>query len=83
MLTLVNNGEVGASDFLVRAGGVALTGEGRRSVIAAYERRLSTTVKHPTFGYEVSYRRALEVQARVLGAHLLGEVPEYTPFVTR
>ncbi len=83
MINLVNNGEVGARDFIVRAGGVGLTADGRRSVIDGYERRLSTTIKHPTFGYEVSYRRALEVQARVLGAHLLGEVPTYQPFVTR
>jgi len=60
-----------------------LTADGRRSVIAAYERRMATTIKHPLFGYEVTYRRALEVQARLLGAHLLGEVPEYRPFVTR
>lgn len=83
MIQLVNNGEVGASDFIVRAGGVGLTADGRRSVIAAYERRMATTIKHPLFGYEVTYRRALEVQARLLGAHLLGEVPEYRPFVTR
>lgn len=83
MLNLVNNGEVGSSDFVVRAGGVGLTADGRRAVIAAYERRVSTVIKHPVFGYEVSYRRAYEVQARILGAHLLGEVPQYTPFVTR
>lgn len=83
MLNLVNNGEVRPSHFLVRAGGVALTTEGRRAVIAAYERRMETEIKHPTFGYRSTYRRVLEVQARVLGAHLLGEVPAYLSFVTR
>ena len=83
MVNLVNNGEVAASDFVVRAGGVALTAAGRRTVIKAYERRMSTTIRHPVFGYEASYRRILEVQARMLGAHLLGEIPEYQPFVTR
>jgi CRISPR-associated protein Cas1 len=82
-INLINNGEVGASDFLVRAGGVALTQSGRKAVLSAYERRLSTTIKHPVFGYEVSYRRALEVQGRMLAAHLLGEIPTYTPFTTR
>ncbi|CAN5154035.1 CRISPR-associated endonuclease Cas1 [soil metagenome] len=42
VLTLVNNGEVSAGDFVVRAGGVALTNAGRRGVIAAYERRMGT-----------------------------------------
>ncbi len=83
VINLVNNGEVKVSDFVVRAGGVALTVNGRRSVIAAYERRLDTEVTHPRFGYRVTYRRIFEVQARLLGAHLLREIPEYTPFTTR
>ena len=68
VINLVNNGEVSAGDFVVRAGGVALTASGRKAVLAANERRLSTTIRHPTFGYKVSYRRVLEVQVRLLGA---------------
>jgi CRISPR-associated protein Cas1 len=82
-LGLLNNGEVGPSDFLRRAGGVALTPNGRRSVLRAYERRLATEIKHPVFGYRISYRRVLDVQARLLAAYLVGEVPEYVPMVTR
>lgn len=82
-INLINNGEVSDHDFLVRAGGVTLTQSGRKTVLSAYERRLSTTIKHPVFGYEVSYRRALEVQGRILAAHLLGEIPDYVPFTTR
>jgi CRISPR/Cas system-associated endonuclease Cas1 len=55
----------------------------RRKVIAGYERRLDVEVTHPVFGYTVTYRRVYEVQTRLLGAALLGEVPEYTAFVTR
>lgn len=83
VLNLINNGEVRPSHFVVRAGGVALTGPGRKAVLAAYERRLDTEIKHPTFGYTISYRRVLDVQARLLGAHLLGEVPGYVAFTTR
>jgi CRISPR-associated protein Cas1 len=82
-INLINNGEISASDFVVRAGGVALTPDGRRTVLRAYERRLSAELRHPTFGYRVSYRRTLEVQGRLLGAHLLGEVPDYVPVTTR
>ncbi len=82
-INLVNNGEVKPSDFLVRAGGVSLTPAGRRAVITAYERRLDTEVTHPVFGYRITYRRVLEVQARILGAYVLREIPEYVPFVTR
>lgn len=83
VLSLVNNGELKAHDFVVRAGGVALTREGRRAVLQSYERRMEVEVRHPVFGYRISYRRILDVQVRLLGAHLLGEVPEYTAFVTR
>ncbi len=83
VLQVINNGEVSDHDFLSRAGGCQLQKLGRRAVIHAYERRLSQEIKHPLFGYRVSYRRAIDVQARLLAAHLLGEVAEYTPFVTR
>jgi CRISP-associated protein Cas1 len=83
VINLVNNGEVTASDFVVRAGGVNLTKDGRRTVLRAYDRRLDIEVRHPTFGYRVTYRRVLEVQTRVLAAHVLGEIPEYVPFTTR
>jgi CRISPR-associated protein Cas1 len=83
VLQVLNNGEVGPQDFVVRAGGVALTSNGRRSVLAAYERRKDVDIVHPWFGYRVSYRRLFEVQSRILAAYLIGEVPEYAPIVTR
>lgn len=83
VLTLINRREVSATDFVVRAGAVALTAEGRRTVIRAWERRMRSDVRHPTFGYEVSYRRCAELQARILAASLVGEVPRYEPMVTR
>ncbi|MFD9814922.1 CRISPR-associated endonuclease Cas1 [Streptomyces sp. NPDC059080] len=83
VINVLNNGEVGAGDFLRRGVGVNLTESGRKAVLRAYERRLNSEVKHPMFGYTVSYRRVLEVQVRLLAAHLLGEAPEYVPFRTR
>jgi CRISPR-associated protein Cas1 len=83
VVNLVNNGEVGTGDFVVRAGGVALTQSGRKAVLAAYERRMAIELRHPLFGYRASYRRILEVQCRLLAAHLLGEVPAYVPVTTR
>jgi len=83
VINAINNGEVPASSFLTRAQGVALTDDGRKSFIAAYERRLDQQVTHPVYGYRITYRRVFEVQARMLGAYLLREIPEYTPFMTR
>ncbi len=83
VLTLINNREVAGTDFVVRAGAVALTPDGRKAVIRAWERRMRTELRHPMFGYAVSYRRAAGLQARILAAYLTGELPAYEPLVTR
>lgn len=83
VLTLINNGEVGPSQFVSRAGAVALTESGRKAVIAAFERRMEHEVTHPLFGYTISYRRVLEVQTRLLSRVLLGEIDQYPGFCTR
>ena len=83
VVQVINNGEVRASHFTRRAGGCQLDAAGRRAVLTAYERRMATEIKHPVFGYRVTYRRAFDVQARLLAAHLTGDIPEYTAFTTR
>ena len=40
-------------------------------------------ITHPIFGYRISYRRVLEVQARLLARHLGGEIADYPAFLTR
>jgi CRISPR-associated protein Cas1 len=82
VITAINTGEVGPTDFVRAGDGVALTPGGRRALIAAFERRLSHEIVHPVFSYRVSYRRLLEIQARLLGRFLLGEIddfPQITP----
>lgn len=83
VIGVLNNGEIKSSDFIRRGGAVALTNAGRKTVLAAYERRLDTKIRHPVFGYRISYRRILDVQSRLLAAVLVGEIPEYVPMVTR
>ena len=83
VLTAVNNGEIGPRDFLAGAGAVALTAAGRKRFIACFERRLAVETTHPLFGYRVDYRRLFLLQARLLGRHLLGEIPAYPDFTTR
>ena len=83
VIQAINNGEVKPSDFVSAAGSVALDADGRKRFIASFERRLGQEVTHPQFGYRVSYRRLLELQARLLARHLLGELDDYPNFVTR
>lgn len=82
-LQCFNNGELRESDFIRHPNGVRLTTDGRKAVLAAYERRCDHEIRHPMFGYTISYRRVMDVQARILAAAMIGELPCYTPLMTR
>jgi len=82
-LTLFNNAELKEKDFIRRSGAVSLTQDGRKTVITVFERRMDTLITHPLFQYSISYRRILEVQARLLGRYLQGELKRYPAFTTR
>src|SRR5579875_742359 len=83
VLSAINTGEIGPSDFVVAVTGTALTQAGRRRFVEAFERRLSQDTTHPVFGYQVSMRRMLLVQARLLSRFLLGELPSYPHYLPR
>ncbi|MGH7191744.1 MAG: CRISPR-associated endonuclease Cas1, partial [Acetobacteraceae bacterium] len=83
VLSTVNTGEVGPNDFVSAPTGTALTQAGRRRFVEAFERRLSQETTHPVFGYQVSMRRMLVVQARLLSRFLLGELPTYPHYLPR
>jgi CRISP-associated protein Cas1 len=83
VLTLINTGSLRPRDFLVWREACQLTDEGRARFFQAYEQRKATVVTHPVFGYKMSYGRMLEVQARMLAAHVRGDIPEYTGFTVR
>lgn len=83
VLSVINNGEITSGDFIARGGAFALTPSGRKTFLTAYGRRMDTLITHPFFGYTISYRRVLEVQARLLARYLTGEIPDYPQFLTR
>ncbi len=83
VVSVVNNRVIGPGDFVRAAGSVALTPPARKRLISAYERRMDQLVSHPVFGYRISYRRVLEVQARLMSRFLLGEIARYPAFRTR
>ncbi|MBF0333228.1 MAG: CRISPR-associated endonuclease Cas1 [Alphaproteobacteria bacterium] len=83
VLGAVNGGEVKAGHFVRSGDGTALTAHGRKAFIGAFERRLGQEITHPVFGYKVSWRRVLELQARLLGRHLAGEIPEWPHVMPR
>lgn len=83
VITLINNRMLTPGDFVQAGQAVNLTQTGRKTFFNAYEKRMTSLVTHPVFDYKVSYRRALELQFRILARVLTGEIPEYQPFTTR
>lgn len=83
VLSVINTRTLTLEDFFSAGIGVALRPHGRRRLIQAYERRMDELVTHPVFKYQLSYRRVLTLQARLLGRYLLGEFPRPPRFRTR
>jgi CRISPR-associated protein Cas1 len=83
VLTLTNKRILDHEDFEEELGAYRLTDSGRRAFYRQWEKRLDTEIRHPTFGYTVTYRRALVLQARLVVRWLQDEIPAYPPFTVR
>ncbi|MCS6969911.1 MAG: CRISPR-associated endonuclease Cas1 [Planctomycetes bacterium] len=82
-ISLFNRGELAAEDFIRSAQGTFLNDAARKTFWKAWFRRLDTPCTHPEFGYQMSYRRMLEVQVRQVWRLCRGEARRYFPFTTR
>lgn len=78
-----NNGELGRGSFVDRMGTFALSTSGRKALIAAYERRALSEIRHPVFGYRATWRRVIEIQARLILGVIDGSQPAYRGVRTR
>ena len=83
VINVINNGEIGMSDFIERSNSVTIKPDGRKKLIGTYERRMDSLVTHPLFGYQISYRRVLNVQSRLVARFLSGEIDAFPSFWTR
>ena len=83
VLSVINNRVLTPEDFETELGARTLKESGRRRFLEQYEEKKRDELKHPLFGYRVTYKRCFELQARQLAKFLLGEIPSYTPFMPR
>ncbi len=83
VLSLLNNRQLEPKDFILELNSYRMTDATKRLFLEKFEERMQEIVTHPVFEYKVSYRRCIEVQARLLGKYLTGEVDEYTAFTVR
>jgi CRISPR-associated protein Cas1 len=83
VIAAFNNGEIKAADFSSVTGSTRLRDDGRAALIRAYERRVMTEFRHPLFGYQVTWRRAMEIQARLVLGVIDGTQSSYKGIATR
>lgn len=83
VLNVLNHHMLTGKDFQDELGVVHLKPEARKTFYAKFEERLQEEIQHPHFGYRTSYRRCIELQARLLAKRLTGEIPEYRSFGVR
>lgn len=83
VLSLINNRRVVPVDFEEEQGFPRLRREAWPKFLRAWEERLHEEIRHPLLGKKLSYRQILLAQARILVKALLGEIPEYEPFLVR
>lgn len=84
VLTVINKNILQTNHFETSLGGACqLTDKGRKVFLGQFEHRLNTQIQHPIFRYKATYRRCLELQARLLAKFLTGEIPMYPPFQVR
>ncbi len=83
VLNIVNHRILTEKDFQEELGVVHLKAQARKTFYTKFEDRLQEELQHPYFGYRTSYRRCLELQVRLLGKSLTGEIPAYLPLSIR
>ncbi len=83
VLTLLNKRILTLNDFVVELGAYRLKDERRKVFFTHFEERLNEEILHPLFGYSVTYRRCLELQARLLGKVITGEINNYPPLLVK
>jgi len=84
VLTLINRRQLSPSDFdILEGGSVRLTDAGRRIVLVAYQERKREELQHPFTRERLTVGLLWHEQARLMSAHLRGDLDAYPPFIAR
>lgn len=71
---LVNNNMINKKHFSKDVG-VLLNDAGKQIFISEYQKKLETTIKHPTFNKKVSYKYLIRLEGYKLIKHILNDQP--------
>lgn len=82
VLTLINNRQVKASDFLyMESGAVILTDNGRKTFLKSWQEKKKETLTHPYLGEKLPWGMIPYIQALLLARYLRGDLDAYPPFL--
>jgi CRISPR-associated protein Cas1 len=82
VLSLINNRQISAKDFIVKeSGAVLLLDEGRKTFLTAWQLRKQETIKHPFLGEKIEWGLVPHIQALLLARYLRNDLDEYPPFL--
>uniref|UniRef100_B8HXC9 CRISPR-associated endonuclease Cas1 n=1 Tax=Cyanothece sp. (strain PCC 7425 / ATCC 29141) TaxID=395961 RepID=B8HXC9_CYAP4 len=82
VLSVLNKQQIQPNDFKESLGAYKLSDKACKLFLQAFDRKLNDEFKHPVFEYRCTYRRAIELQARLLSRHLQEGIP-YKPLILR
>jgi len=84
VLSLINRKQLTLKDIVERPGGSwALTDNGRKTFVTAFQRRKMDTLTHPYISQVMPFGLTPHIQAKLLARTLRGDLKAYVPFVWR
>jgi CRISPR-associated protein Cas1 len=82
VLSLINLRQLSANDFRqTETGAVLLSNDGRKTVLAAYQKRKQEELVHPFLDERTTIGLLPHLQALLLGRYLRGDLNGYPPFI--
>ncbi|BAZ07918.1 type I-D CRISPR-associated endonuclease Cas1d [Calothrix sp. NIES-3974] len=85
VISAINRKIFKPSDFVTEpvSNAVSLTKEALHTFLRLYQEKKLTKFKHPVLGIQKTYQESFEIQARLLGKYLMGEIDKYPPLVMK
>ena len=82
VLTLINNRQIKATDFLyMESGAVLLSDDGRKTFLKNWQEKKKETLTHPYLGEKLPWGMIPYIQALLLARPLRGDLDTYPPFL--
>ncbi len=82
IFTLLNKKQIQKNDFDFKVNSCLLKEGGKKTLVKAWDERLSETITHPSLKRQVSYKHLVKLECYKLSKHLLG-MEEYKPFKSK